>query len=155
MKLAQSQRASLLRNRDNFLRASERPRHHSCLGKRYSRAACKGTSLSLKRCHRACNLRQDAKAEFIAASWEAQEAKAEARKAFNEGRAIEEALAPKKGPVSLEEGHPLRRRSLKLVEKARQLAEVQRNKLHLQEEGSPAKETEKEAQAEEVVLSRA
>ncbi len=73
------------------------------MGKRYSRAACKGTSLFLKRCHRACNLRQDAKAEFIAASWEALEAKAEARKAFNEGRAIEEALAPKKGPVSLEE----------------------------------------------------
>jgi len=99
------------------------------LGKRYSRAACKETSLSLKRCHRACSLQQDAKAEYIAATWEAKEAKAEARKAFNEGRAIEEALAPKKVPVSREEEHPLRRRSLKLVEKARQLAEVERNKV--------------------------
>jgi predicted AAA+ superfamily ATPase len=45
------------------------------LGKRYSRAACKGTSLCLKRCHSACSLRLDAKAEFITATWQLQEAK--------------------------------------------------------------------------------
>jgi hypothetical protein len=92
--LAKAKRTSLVRNSGNLLKTDERPRHHSCLGKRYSRAACKGTSLCLKRCHSACSLRLDAKAEFITATWQLQEAKAEARRTFNEGRAIEEVLAP-------------------------------------------------------------
>ena len=119
------------------MRDFERPRHHSCLGKRYARAACKDTSLRLKRCHRACSLRLDAKADFIASSWEVVETKAELRKAFSEGKAIEEALAPKKEPAFLQEGHSLRKRSLKMLEKAKQMAEVERKRSHQKEEGSP------------------
>jgi hypothetical protein len=155
LRLARSQRAALLRGRDNFLKDHEKPRHHCCLGKRYVRAPCKGTSISLKRCHKACSLHHDAKAEFLAATWEVQRAKAESKKLFNEGLAIEQALAPKNEAAQEQKEHPLRRRSLKLVEKARRLAEIQKVKALPQEQGRPQNEIAHEIQEEEVVLSRA
>ena len=155
MRLASSQRASILRNPRNLLKDSERPRHHNCLGKRYSRAACRGSTLVLKRCHKACSLRPDPKAEFIAASIELVEAKAEAIKVFNAGRAVEEALAPKGLGLGLDQGHPLRKRSLKMIEKARQAAQKQVSEVKHGEEVSRLIGAEAKQDPTEVLLTRA
>jgi hypothetical protein len=61
-----------------------------CLGKRYSRAAIKDTTINLKRCLGTCHLHPDAKQDYLGACWEQLEAHAVRGRTLGEIRRLEE-----------------------------------------------------------------
>ena len=129
MKQAHLARREITRSHANYLRPEERPRHHLCLGKRYHRAAIHDTTIKLKRCLAACHLKPEAKQDYLAASWDKMEACAVRTRTHAEIRRIEEEMHMASLKAHRPELHLAqldydgkRKRSLKMVEKARQLA---------------------------------
>ena len=75
LKQTRKDKAKILGKRRNHLAPEERPRHHVCFGKRYSRPWSSWSSLRLRKCTPACHLRADAKKEYLQLCWEINDTK--------------------------------------------------------------------------------
>ena len=118
-----------------------------CLGKRYSRAAIKDTTIKLKRCRGTCHLHSDAKQDYLSACWEQLEAHAVRGRTLGEIRRLEEETHRASLKIhrpelyhGLQEYAAKRKRSFKMLAKASQMSKALR----------AASEREKEAQSEMV-----
>ena len=70
LKKARNAKRSIIGKRSNCFKPEDRPRHHVCFGKQYSRPWSSWSSLRLKRCTAACNLSSEAKIGYLQACWE-------------------------------------------------------------------------------------
>ena len=118
-----------------------------CLGKRYSRAAIKDTTIKLKRCRGTCHLQADAKQDYLSACWDQLEAHTARGRTLGEIRRLEEkshseSLKAHRPELyhGLQEYAAKRKRSLKMLAKASQMSKALK----------AASEREKEAQPEMV-----